>query len=313
MAAVLLDHGVSASDVVAVQLPNSVELAVTVLAVVRIGAIVTPFPVQFKRYELGQLTPLAAASMFVTSVDRAAVAREIGRGDRSRMGRGTGDGHRGRREARRPPRRAFRQPQRLRDDLLDVGDRGDAQGVPRCHYDWNAVGWTCADAVGLGPSDVVLNPFPMVNMAGIGGVFMPWLRTGFALIQHHPFDLPVYLSQVSAERVTYTLAPPALLTMLLHEPEVLGQFDISSLTRIGSGVRAVAAAHGARVAGRSSGSPSSTSSGRTRESLSFPILRRCLTLMTGPGISLVPTLLGLPGRGRSAGLRSSCSRMTVSK
>ncbi|NAS24342.1 AMP-binding protein [Herbidospora sp. NEAU-GS84] len=235
VAAVLVDRGVTASDVVAVQLPNSVELAVTVLAVVRVGAIVTPFPVQFRRYELAQLTPLASASVFVTSADRAEVVHEIGVETVLEWGGDleTATGDAGKLAAHLAALNV--DPNDCVTICWTSGTEATPKGVPRCHYDWGAVGWTCADAVGLGPSDVVLNPFPMVNMAGIGGVFMPWLRTGFALIQHHPFDLPVYLTQVASERVTYTLAPPALLTMLLHKPEVLGQFDISSLTRIGSG------------------------------------------------------------------------------
>jgi acyl-CoA synthetase (AMP-forming)/AMP-acid ligase II len=72
-------------------------------------------------------------------------------------------------------------------------------------------------------------------MAGIGGVFLPWLLSGCTLVQHQPFDLPVFLGQIAAERVTYTLVPPALLTMLLQREEVLAATDISSLTRVGSG------------------------------------------------------------------------------
>ncbi|MFI6512598.1 AMP-binding protein [Streptosporangium sp. NPDC050855] len=88
---------------------------------------------------------------------------------------------------------------------------------------------------GLVAGDVLLDPFPMVNMAGIGGMFLPWLRTGGLLIQHHPFDLATFLRQIAGERVTYTLAPPALLTLLLHDAELLAAADLSSLRLVGSG------------------------------------------------------------------------------
>jgi len=82
---------------------------------------------------------------------------------------------------------------------------------------------------------VLLNPFPMVNMAGINGMFLPWLRVGGLLVQHHPFDLPTFLRQIGQHRATYTVAPPALLTALLHNDALLAQADISSLRVLGSG------------------------------------------------------------------------------
>ena len=81
----------------------------------------------------------------------------------------------------------------------------------------------------------MLNPFPLVNMAGIGGMIVPWLILGGVLINHHPLDLPVFLGQIQAEKPIYTVAPPALLSMLLMNEALLSKFDISSLRVIGSG------------------------------------------------------------------------------
>jgi acyl-CoA synthetase (AMP-forming)/AMP-acid ligase II len=81
----------------------------------------------------------------------------------------------------------------------------------------------------------ILNPFPMVNMAGINGMFLPWLRTGCVLVQHQPFDLQVFLKQVKDERITYTVAPPAVLALLLQREELLADADLSTLRLIGSG------------------------------------------------------------------------------
>lgn len=52
---------------------------------------------------------------------------------------------------------------------------------------------------------------------------------------HHPFDVGVFLEQVSRERVSYTVMPPALLTRLLQQPETLEQWDYSSLRTVGTG------------------------------------------------------------------------------
>lgn len=218
VAGVLHARGIGPGDVVAVQLPNGVDLAVSFLAIIRLGATVTPFPVQYREYELAQLLPLSGARLLVT-------------GGESRAPSGT-------------PTLSWPMessgpaaPQREADPAERVticwtsGTEATPKGVPRCHYDWLAVEAVCTAAPALTAGDVILNPFPMVNMAGIGGVFLPWLRVGALLVQHHPFDLPTYLAQLAEENVTYTLAPPALLTMLLDRQVELP----SSLTRIGSG------------------------------------------------------------------------------
>ena len=91
------------------------------------------------------------------------------------------------------------------------------------------------DAPNLGEDDVILNPFPLVNMASVGGTLLPWLKLGARYVLHHPFTLPTFLRQIAEERVTYTVAPPALLTMLLRQEELLRHSDLSSLRSIGSG------------------------------------------------------------------------------
>ncbi|MFC4586369.1 class I adenylate-forming enzyme family protein [Sphaerisporangium corydalis] len=246
VAAVLLEAGVAQGEVVAVQLPNSVELAIAFLAVARIGAVVTPLPVQYREYELAQVIPLSGAKVLVT-------AERVGDRDNAEIVRrlelpapplvlAWGDPAGDLATATADPGLLAAHLKGLETDPNDCvticwtsGTEATPKGVPRCHYDWFAVESNTTAAPALTGDDVVLNPFPMVNMAGIGGVFLPWLRTGFQMVQHHPFDLLVYLDQITEERVTYTLAPPALLTMLLQKPEMLDRYDISSLTRVGSG------------------------------------------------------------------------------
>jgi acyl-CoA synthetase (AMP-forming)/AMP-acid ligase II len=66
-------------------------------------------------------------------------------------------------------------------------------------------------------------------------MIVPWLILGGVLINHHPLDLPIFLGQVQAEKPCYTVAPPALLSMLLMNQALLSKFDLSSLVGIGSG------------------------------------------------------------------------------
>jgi len=68
------------------------------------------------------------------------------------------------------------------DDCVTIcwtsGTEAEPKAVPRCHGDWLATAGGCVQAAGMTRDDVLLSPFPMTNMAGIGGMFLPWLLTG---------------------------------------------------------------------------------------------------------------------------------------
>src|SRR4051812_833762 len=68
LADVLLRHGVGAGDVLAVHLPNTVELVVLYLACWRLGIIVSPLPVQYREHEVTELGRLAGFAAYVTAV-----------------------------------------------------------------------------------------------------------------------------------------------------------------------------------------------------------------------------------------------------
>ncbi|WP_256475295.1 AMP-binding protein [Amycolatopsis sp. WQ 127309] len=67
LAAFLLARGVRAGDVVAVQLPNCSALVQAFLAIVRIGAIVTPFPVSYREHEMGPMCRRTGAVGVITA------------------------------------------------------------------------------------------------------------------------------------------------------------------------------------------------------------------------------------------------------
>jgi acyl-CoA synthetase (AMP-forming)/AMP-acid ligase II len=125
------------------------------------------------------------------------------------------------------------------NDILTIcwtsGTEAEPKGVPRSHNHWIWIAYATVDGCELDPGCSLLNPFPLINMAGIGGMLVPWLLTGGQLTLHHPLDLAVFLQQIAGERVNYTVVPPALLNMLLMKPEILEQGDFSSIKNIGSG------------------------------------------------------------------------------
>ena len=87
LAQVLLEEGVGPGDAVGIQLPNTVEIVVAVLAIVRIGAIVAPFPVQYRAYELTHLSEVAQVQAFLTAsrIGQRPAAAELA-GLRSQIG-----------------------------------------------------------------------------------------------------------------------------------------------------------------------------------------------------------------------------------
>jgi acyl-CoA synthetase (AMP-forming)/AMP-acid ligase II len=91
------------------------------------------------------------------------------------------------------------------------------------------------DGVPLDRRSRVLNVFPLVAMAGIGGSLVPWIISGGRLIMHHPLNLPVFLQQVAQERIHFTALPPMMLNAMLQNEDLLKMADLSSVKVIGSG------------------------------------------------------------------------------
>lgn len=257
----LLDLGLRRGDVLGVQLPNTIELVEVYIAAWMLGIIVSPLPMQYRENEIVGMATQAQFKAFVTvprfgdrsPVDDIHAAREllpsvehvITYGPVEEIASALPDGVLHLAPTATSPEQRARVEAHVAADPNDPNDclticwtsgtESEPKGVPRCHYDWIAISWATVEVPAVVPEDVLLNPFPMVNMAGINGMFLPWLRVGCVLVQHHPFDLPTFLGQIAAERATYTVAPPALLWMLLHNEELLAKIDLSSLTRIGSG------------------------------------------------------------------------------
>jgi acyl-CoA synthetase (AMP-forming)/AMP-acid ligase II len=247
-ASMLLDRGLAKDDVILVQLANTVELVVTYLAAWRLGIVVSPVPVQWRAHELDDILSFVGAKavvtarnirghyhagMFASLKPRPSALRHILVIDEERL----------------PQTSTVRIAAHRKSHPVDAneaaticwtsGTEARPKGVPRSHNHWLMAGIACGDAADIQPGDVIMTPFPLINMAAIGGTFMPWLMCGGTLILHHPFDLPVFLRQLVEEKVAYTVAPPAILTMLLKEEELLARLDLSALKCVGSGSAAL--------------------------------------------------------------------------
>jgi acyl-CoA synthetase (AMP-forming)/AMP-acid ligase II len=255
LAVLLLENGLKKDDIIAVQLPNSVELVMVYLAAGRLGIVTSPFPVQYRDFEIEQLVNFVEAKAFLTAtrINKHAHAEMVA-ALRPKLpslklvmawGENVPDGVTGLDQLMAEPHDETNLDNYLKElsitanDIFTIcwtsGTEGRPKGVPRSHNDWLVPAYGTVDAAELEEGCTVLNPFPLVNMAGIGGMLVPWLLTGGKLVQHHPLSLPVFMKQVAVEQVNYTVAPPALLNMLLQNEALLASADISSIKTIGSG------------------------------------------------------------------------------
>ncbi len=251
----LLQQGIGKDDIVMVQLPNIVELVEVYLAVARIGAIITPIPVQYRTHELRQVIGITTPKIFITTTnfmntnyvemlqtvlpEYPSIKSVIAIGDDLPAGIISFAG------LQSQPHDSAALDTYLASTKVDAnecfticwtsGTEAEPKGVPRSHNHWITIAAATVDAAKLDTGCTVLNPFPLINMSAIGGMFVPWLMTGGKIVMHQPLNLAVFLQQIGQERVNYTVAPPVLMNLLLLKPALLANADLSSIKCIGSG------------------------------------------------------------------------------
>jgi len=244
LAAMLARHRIGRGDAVLVQLPNTLELSVLYLALSRLGAVISPVPMQYGRHEIAHMSRELDAKGFVGAAQfkgEPATQRMLA----SLPGTTTvftfGDAV----EGTQPLTLDTAEPRALMpsageaDDIFTVcwtsGTTGTPKGVPRTHNHWFSQVVAIEDAVPLEPGSAMLNPFPMTNMAALSGFFFYWPQIRATLVLHHPFDLPAFLGQLAQEKVAYTIAPPAVLNMFLQNTDLHDKIDLSAVKYIASG------------------------------------------------------------------------------
>ena len=253
----LLELGVSLEHKIVVQLPNVAELVVVYYAASKIGAIVSPVPVQYGKHELAsvletlQATTIITASQFkelnlannalALSDDVLSFGAEVPATAKPLVLQS---------EVVATPRlQHHRQLHAMSiDDANQVfticwtsGTTGTPKGVPRSHNMWLATTMAEVGPCDFRAGDKLLNPFPLVNMAALGGFLFPAAKLACSLFLHHPLEPAVFLQQMQDEQITFTIAPPPLLNQLAKAPEMWAKFDFSKLRRVGSGSAPLAA------------------------------------------------------------------------
>jgi acyl-CoA synthetase (AMP-forming)/AMP-acid ligase II len=245
----LLLAGIKCGDKVIVQLPNIAELVATYYALSQIGAIVSPVPIQYGRHELSGIQSSLKADHLI-SIERfgklrlADKARELpikvlsfaednsGAGltiNSASTNLATLNKHREKHAD------IINDANRILTICWTSGTTGTPKGVPRSHNMWLSTTQAIIDACEYKDHDALLNPFPLINMAAIGGFLFPAALHACALHLHHPFEPTVYLQQLQNEKINFTIAPPAVLNQLAKTPDMWNAFDFSHLRCVGSG------------------------------------------------------------------------------
>ncbi|MFV0276948.1 MAG: class I adenylate-forming enzyme family protein [Parahaliea sp.] len=249
LATILERLGVCAGDVVTVQLPNIWELVACYFALARLGAVISPIAVQYRARELQNSLEQTRSRTYITSTnfkgfdfasyvlerlpnafDKVLVVEELAPNGAASLPLLTEnytllpDGEAALVDA---------------DSIVTIcwtsGTEGLPKGVPKTHNNWRASGFGVIDGFGIVEAETLLLPFPLINTAAVGGMMMPWLLCGGTLVLHHPFDVEVFLRQLVEEKVTVTLAAPALLSMLLDDRHLRQKLEGSSLRKVGTG------------------------------------------------------------------------------
>ena len=247
---VFFKAGLRKDDIVIIQLPNIVELPILYLALTQLGIIISPIPMQYRNYEIKKIVndikpkgyvgisnfnDEPFSSKFKESFNKKLTLFSIGKIDNFiTLDKKNSD------ENIDEEKEVYLNKINITaNDILTIcwtsGTTGMPKGVPRSHNLWLAISKAAYHIADTKMGDILLNPFPLVNMASIGGFLFNWLICQGKLVQHHPFDMQIFLDQMSTEKINYTIAAPAIMNMLLNNKELFENLDLSNLRSIGCG------------------------------------------------------------------------------
>ena len=229
LSAHFIDAGLPANSVVAVQLPNTVEFMLTVLAAHRAGLIVALLPLLWRQAELTVALNRTGARAIVTSgriegvvhaglaMNAAAEAFSIrhvcGFGNELPEGMASLDlAFSGEFAATRAVTQDGRRAAIISFDVTADGFRA----VPRTHLNLIAGGLALSLESDVPQGSTLMSAFAPSSFAGLTSSLVVWLLSGGTLSLQHPFDGDVFEQQIN-EHTCDTLIAPAQLALRLAE------------------------------------------------------------------------------------------------
>jgi hypothetical protein len=229
LAAHFIDAGLPAHSVIAVQLPNTVELPLTVLAAHRAGLVVALFPLLWRQAELVAALNRTSARAIVTfarvdgvahsdlAMNAAAEAFSIRHvcGFGSDLPEGMASLDQPLAQPSSATRHVIQDGRKAAIISFDVTSDG-FRAVPRTHLSLIAGGLALSLESDVQQGATLMSAFAPTSFAGLASSVVTWLLSGGTLAMHQPFEADV-LEQDIREHHCDTLIAPAQLALRLDE------------------------------------------------------------------------------------------------
>jgi hypothetical protein len=232
LAAHFIEAGLPANSVIAIQLPNTIEFALTMIAAHRAGLVVALLPLLWRQAELTVALNRTGARAIVTTgkidgIDHADLAMNAaaeafsirhvcGFGENLPEGMASLD------LAMASPSAATRaisqDGRRAAVISFDVTVDG-FRAVPRTHLHLIAGGLAVFLESGVPQGATLMSAFAPSSFAGLTTSLLIWLLSGGSLALHHPFDGDLLEQQISHDFCD-TLIAPAPLALRLAENDL---------------------------------------------------------------------------------------------
>lgn len=239
LAAALHELGIEAGDRIALNLPNWPEFVVSVFAAAKLGATIVPLNPKYTTPELqymlrhsesvvvvtaevwGGVDYLARFENFLTSLPDLQYVVSVGEEDLWYDDRiyqfedllSSGEG-------REFPRPAVHPDEQIFAILYTSGTMGKPKGVSLTHTNLLSTAAATADAIDLGPEDVVFGLTTLFNIFGLAPGVLGTLAAGASLVLQEDQDPAKALEIVERERVSVYHGVPTSFVLDLHEPSL---------------------------------------------------------------------------------------------
>jgi hypothetical protein len=232
LSAHFIESGLPSNSVIAVQLPNTVEFVLTVLAAHRAGLVVALFPLLWRQAELtvalnrtgaraivsmGRIDGVVHSDLAMNAAAEAFSIRHVC-GFGSDLPEGMASLDLALSTNSTTSRDVVQDGRKAAIISFDVTSDG-FRPVPRTHLNLIAGGLALSLESNVPQGSTIMSAFTPSSFAGLTSSLVIWLLSGGTLALHHPFDGDVLEQQIVEHRCD-TLVAPAQLALRLAETDM---------------------------------------------------------------------------------------------